>query len=119
MGSDMMSFGTVMEEMKRQLDIMFDAYKRLAGGRAASSRLDATAHRFKTTELSYFYPNCPESCGSDMIIFANREIIYREVYAFTDRMHDCARATGDEDVRQKPPCLLSRRYHELVDQGTE
>ena len=46
--------------------------------------------RFKIADMSYLYFDMSENHEINMIVFFNREIIYREMFVFTNRVKDYA-----------------------------
>ena len=46
--------------------------------------------RFKIADVSYFYFDMSKNHETDMIVFFNREIIYKEMFVFIDRVKDYA-----------------------------
>ena len=109
---DLRDLRTDMKTLKNQLDYMINDYNRQ--NEAMISRIDRTFDglsggsfdKFKIVDLRYFHPNCSSSYDSELVIVANRETIYRDVFAFTDRALDSVLTIeNDEICRNLPTCF--------------
>ena len=62
--------------------------------------------KFKIVDLKYFHSKCSSSYDSELMIVANRETIYRDVFAFTDRALDnVLTIENDEICRNLSTCF--------------
>lgn len=57
-------------------------------------------NRFRIFDLEFFYLDVLESYEIDNIIFAHKEIIYREIYIFVQRINNYAHIVNESTIKE-------------------
>ena len=104
-----------IKTLKNQLNYIINDYNRQ--NKTMIFKIDRTFDdlssdsfdKFKAIDLKYFYLNCLSSYNNELIIIANRETIYKNVFVFTNRALDyILTIENDEIYRNLSTCFREK-----------